>query len=30
MRIKAKSILSGDQFDQKIMAIKAVEVLNKA
>ncbi|MGN8072552.1 DUF6377 domain-containing protein [Mucilaginibacter sp. SG564] len=30
MRIKAKSILPGDQFDQKIMAIKAVDVLNKA
>jgi hypothetical protein len=29
MRIKAKSILPGDQFDQKIMAIKAVEVLSK-
>jgi hypothetical protein len=30
MRIKAKSILSGDQFDQKIMGIKAVDVLNKS
>ncbi len=29
MRIKAKSILPGEQFDQKIMAIKAIEVLNK-
>jgi hypothetical protein len=30
MRIKAKSVLSSDQFDQKIMAIKAIDVLNKA
>jgi hypothetical protein len=29
MRIKAKAIISGDQFDQKIMEIKAVEVLSK-
>jgi hypothetical protein len=30
MRIKARSILSGDQFDQKIMSIKAIDVLNKS
>jgi tetratricopeptide (TPR) repeat protein len=30
MRIKARSILPGDQFDEKIMSIKAVEVLNKS
>lgn len=30
MRIKARSIVPGDQFDKKIMAIKAVDVLNKS
>jgi hypothetical protein len=30
MRIKAKAVVPSDQFDQKIMSIKAVEVLNKA
>lgn len=30
MRIKAKAIVPSDQFDQKIMSIKAVEVLNKS
>ena len=29
MRIKAKALVPSDQFDQKIMSIKAVEVLNK-
>ncbi|MEN0054584.1 MAG: DUF6377 domain-containing protein [Mucilaginibacter sp.] len=29
MRIKAKALISGEQFDQKIMAIKAVEIQNK-
>ena len=29
MRIKAKAIVQGDQFDQKIMAIKSVDMLNK-
>ncbi len=30
MRIKAKALVPGDQFDHKIMAIKAVDVLNKS
>ncbi|HVW99972.1 MAG TPA: DUF6377 domain-containing protein [Candidatus Babeliaceae bacterium] len=30
MRIKAKALVPSDQFDQKIMSIKAVDVLNKA
>jgi hypothetical protein len=30
MRIKAKALVPSDQFDHKIMAIKAVEVLNKS
>lgn len=30
MRIKARSIVPGDQFDKKIMAIKAVDVVNKS
>jgi tetratricopeptide (TPR) repeat protein len=30
MRIKAKALVPHDQFDQKIMSIKAVEVLNKS
>ncbi|MDP9046708.1 MAG: DUF6377 domain-containing protein [Bacteroidota bacterium] len=30
MRIKAKAIVSSDQFDHKIMAIKAVDVLTKS
>jgi hypothetical protein len=29
MRIKAKALIPGDQFDQKIMAIKAIETLGK-
>lgn len=29
MRIKAKALVSSEQFDQKIMAIKSVDVLNK-
>jgi tetratricopeptide (TPR) repeat protein len=29
MRIKAKALVPSDQFDQKIMSIKAVETLNK-
>jgi hypothetical protein len=29
MRIKAKALVESDQFDHKIMAIKAVDVLNK-
>jgi hypothetical protein len=28
MRIKAKALVPGDQFDQKIMSIKAVETLS--
>ena len=30
MRIKAKALVSGEQFDHKIMAIKSVDMLNKA
>lgn len=30
MRIKAKALVPSDQFDHKIMAIKAVDVLNKS
>jgi hypothetical protein len=30
MRIKAKAIVPGDQFDQKIMSIKAVETLSRS
>jgi hypothetical protein len=30
MRIKAKALLHGDQFDQRIMAIKAVDITEKA
>ena len=30
MRIKAKALVSSDQFDHKIMGIKAVDVLNKS
>jgi len=30
MRIKAKALIPGDEFDHKIMAIKAVDVLSKA
>jgi hypothetical protein len=30
MRIKAKALVPSEQFDQKIMSIKAVEVLNKS
>ncbi|MBS1503733.1 MAG: tetratricopeptide repeat protein, partial [Bacteroidetes bacterium] len=30
MRIKAKALVPSDQFDHKIMSIKAVDVLNKA
>ncbi|MBS1526995.1 MAG: tetratricopeptide repeat protein [Bacteroidetes bacterium] len=30
MRIKAKALVPSDQFDQKIMSIKAVDVLNKS
>ncbi|HLX52821.1 MAG TPA: DUF6377 domain-containing protein [Aquella sp.] len=30
MRIKAKALVPHDQFDQKIMSIKAVELLNKS
>ncbi len=30
MRIKAKALVHGDQFDQRIMAIKAVDISKKA
>jgi len=29
MRIKAKALVQGDEFDNRIMDIKAVDVLNK-
>jgi hypothetical protein len=30
MRIKAKALVPGDQFDHRIMDIKAVDILNKS